>query len=68
MKEDGMTDEEIDAMIKHEASWRVPNLFDKALFWRNCWLYGHRQNNANYRTNDKKRTHNIGFAKAGHLY
>ena len=32
MKEDGMTDEEVEAMIKHEASWRVPNLLTKRYF------------------------------------
>jgi len=32
MKEDGMTDEEVDAMIKHEGSWRVPNLLTKRYF------------------------------------
>jgi len=29
MKEDGMSDEEVDAMIKFEASWRVPNRLTK---------------------------------------
>lgn len=29
MKEGGMSEEEIEAMIKHEASWRVPNLLTK---------------------------------------
>jgi len=29
MKEDGMTDEEFEAMIRHEASWRVINLLTK---------------------------------------
>ena len=32
MKEDGMTDEEVTAMINHEASWRVPNLLTKRYF------------------------------------
>ncbi len=32
MKEDGMTDEEITAMINHEASWRVPDLLTKRYF------------------------------------
>ena len=32
MKENGMTDEEVEAMIKHEASWRVPNLLTKRYF------------------------------------
>jgi hypothetical protein len=32
MREDGMSDEEIDAMIKHEGSWRVPNLLTKRYF------------------------------------
>ncbi|MCU0375589.1 MAG: hypothetical protein MUF24_09785 [Chitinophagaceae bacterium] len=32
MKEGGMTDEEITAMINHEASWRVPNLLTKRYF------------------------------------
>ncbi|MFZ7166101.1 MAG: hypothetical protein ACO1G5_01005 [Bacteroidota bacterium] len=32
MKEDGMSEEEIDAMIKHEGSWRVPNLLTKRYF------------------------------------
>ncbi|MGE9311644.1 hypothetical protein ACLOAU_08360 [Niabella sp. CJ426] len=32
MKEDGMTDEEITAMINHEASGRVPNLLTKRYF------------------------------------
>lgn len=32
MREDGMTDEEIDAIIKHEGSWRVPNLLTKRYF------------------------------------
>ena len=29
MKEDGMSDEEVEAMINHEASWRVPNRLTK---------------------------------------
>ena len=29
LKEDGMSDEEIEAMINFEASWRVPNLLSK---------------------------------------
>lgn len=29
MKADGMSDEEVDAMIKFEASWRVPNRLTK---------------------------------------
>jgi len=29
MKENGMTEEEVDLMIKHEASWRVPNRLTK---------------------------------------
>lgn len=29
MKNDGMSNEEVDAMIKFEASWRVPNLLTK---------------------------------------
>lgn len=32
MKKDGMTDEEVAAMINHEASWRVPNLLTKRYF------------------------------------
>jgi hypothetical protein len=32
MKEDGMTDEEVDAMIRHEASWRVPDLLTRRYF------------------------------------
>lgn len=32
MKEDGMSDEEVTAMINHEASWRVPNLLTKRYF------------------------------------
>jgi len=32
MKENGMTNEEVDAMIQHEASWRVPDLLTKRYF------------------------------------
>ena len=29
MREDGMSEDEIQAMINHEGSWRVPNLLTK---------------------------------------
>ena len=45
MREDGMSDSEVEARIKFEASWRVPNLLTKR-YLGDCGFNRHGQSNA----------------------
>lgn len=60
MKENGMSDDEVDAMIKFEASWRVPNRLTKRYLGESV---GSIDTNKVMLTmyEWQKRTHNIGF-------